>query len=362
MTNILEEFKYVPQSTVTLAEALSTFIKEGITFGRIKGGEKIPTIQKISETTGLSFGMARRMVERLAREGYVYSRPHTGTIVLPREGNILRGRILFALPDVDACRYHADQVMDVLRHKLSAANYALSVCTFSLDESADLSYLKSELLRAPDMVIAARATPKVQKCLAESGISHFFVYGDKPLDEKRPWVRFFDETALSHFAEHCEKAGVKHVVQVRFEENETRDAQHALEEKGISCSWMTISRGEEGRRRFDGVVQCAYDTFAAMPRERIPDLLLFWNSFLTQGAVTAFLARGIRLPEDVKVVTLSNTGVGPVYTVPFTRFEVDPVDAGKKIADFAIAILLKGRIPRVPQVIPQYIFGSTFPF
>lgn len=36
------------------------------------------------------------------------------------------------------------------------------------------------------------------------------------------------------------------------------------------------------------------------------------------GAVTAFLSRGIRLPEDVKVVPLSNAGLGPVYPKSFT--------------------------------------------
>ena len=76
----------------------------------------------------------------------------------------------------------------------------------------------------------------------------------------------------------------------------------------------------------------------------------------------AFLARGINIPEEVKIVTLSNTGVGPVYIKPFTRFEVDPADAGQKIGDFALSILTRGRIPRPPQVKPQYVIGETFPF
>ena len=361
MNNILQNFHFVSDGTTTLVDALCRFIKEGIAFGSIKGGDRLPTMDEMCRDTGLTFAQARRVTERLSREGYVRSRPHVGTVVLSRDGNILRGRVLLILPDVDTCRYHPTQMIDIVRSRLMAAGYAFSVATFPLGEDADLSVLKSELLRATDLVIATRATPQVQRCLAESGVNHFFAYGDKPESDDRPWIRFAAETALSDFAEHCARAGVKHVVQVRFEDNETLDAGPALAAKGVASSWMTLSRSKEGWGRFDGIVHCAYKTFSAMPRKNIPELLLIWNSFITQGATMAFLARGIRLPENVKVVTLSNTGVGPVYIKPFTRIEINPVDAGEKIAKFTISILAKGRIPRLPQITPRYALGKTFP-
>ena len=123
-----------------------------------------------------------------------------------------------------------------------------------------------------------------------------------------------------------------------------------------------ISRPEAGRSRFEGIVQCACEKFETMPRESIPDLLLFWNAFAAQGAMMAFLDRGIRIPEDVKVVSIAHTGFGPVYIKPVTRFESDPMDAGEMISDFALAVLAKGRIPAPPTIAPQYIFGATFPF
>lgn len=363
MRNLLENFRFEPDGATTLVDALCHFIKEEITFGRITGGEKFPTIGEISKATGLTFAQARRVTGRLAREGYVRARPHSGTVVLPRNGNALRGRVLLILPDIDIGRYHPSQMIDIVGRKLTAAGYLFSVATFSLDASDDqLPALNSVLLRATDLVIAARATPRVQKILAESGVNHIFAYGDKPEFDGSPWIRFSSETAISHFADHCVKVGVKHVVQVRLEDNETLDAQPALAERGIDSSWMTLVRQKRSWGRFDGIVHCGYETFAALPRTSIPEILLFWNSFLTQGAMMAFLARGIRLPEDVKAVTLSNTGIGPVYIKPFTRFEIDPCEAGEKIADFALAVLAKGRVPSPPQITPQYVFGETFPF
>jgi len=82
--SILDNFRHAPDGVTSLVDALCSFIKEEIAFGRIKGGERFPTISEIGKATGLTFAQARRVTECLAREGYVKSRPHAGTVVLSR--------------------------------------------------------------------------------------------------------------------------------------------------------------------------------------------------------------------------------------------------------------------------------------
>ena len=363
MKDLFSNFSFAPDGTTTMVDAVCSFLKEEIAFGRIKGGEKFPTINEIGKATGLTFNKARRIVEQLAREGYVRSRPHIGTVVLSRSKDMLRGRVLVAYPDIDVCRYYPTQLFDSINRKLAAAGYAVSVATFPLDAGGSIARFKSELHRATDLVIALRATQKVQRCLAESGVKRIFAYGDKPkVDDGSPWIQFQPEEALSRFAHHCVMSGVRHVAQVRFEGNETLDAGPVLSKSGIDSSWLTLSRTEGGTSRFGGIVRCACEMFEAMPRKSIPELLLFWNAFAAQGAMMAFLDRGIRIPENVKIVSISETGFGPVYVKPVTRFESNPIDAGEKIADFALAVLAKGRVPSPPMISPHYVFGATFPF
>ena len=57
----------------------------------------------------------------------------------------------------------------------------------------------------------------------------------------------------------------------------------------------------------------------------------------------ALLDHGIRVPEDVKVVTVSHKGFGSAYIKPLTRFESDPTEAGEKISEFVLAVLAKVR-------------------
>lgn len=362
MKDFLHNFRFAPDGSTSLEDALCSFIKEEIAFGRLKGGERLPTMGEISQATGLTFGKARGVVERLAREGYVHSRPRVGTIVRERKGNLLRGRVLVAVSDADVSRFYRAQMLETMRRKLSAVGYAFSIVTFPLHRSDGLAALRHELLRATDLVVAMRATPAVQKCLEESGVAHVYVFGDRSKAADRPWIRFSLAPALSLFADHCEKALVKRVVQVRFEKNPLFDARPALAKKGIACSWLDIPGKGESRWAFENSVRRSYETFAAMPREELPDLLLFWTSFLAQGAITAFLSRGIQMPEDVKAVTLASAGLGPVYTKSFTRFVIDPVDAGEKAAAFVLGVLAKGRVPSPPLITLKYIFGETFPF
>ncbi len=359
--NLLENFHFAPDGTTTPADALCAFIKDEIVEGRLKAGSLMPTIKELAEESGLSFRIARGVVERLAREGYVRSRPRVGTVVLPRDVRTVRGRVLLALPDVDASSYHATQIADAVRRTLTAAGYVFTTVVFSQDARRSLSFLKYELVHAPDIAIVLYSMPHVRKYLREAGIRCVYVYGDEPSAEEGPWLRFSSEEAIASFVAHCLRAGVTRVTQVRFNGNETPDARSALSAAGIKSDWMNVPRWDV-LGRYEGLKRSAYDIFSDMPREQMPDVFLFWDDFLAQGALTAFLKRGLRAPNDIKVVTLANRGLGPVYPEPLTRFECDAAETGEKVAGFVLALLAKGRIPPPPVISPQYIFGATFPY
>ena len=360
-TDFLKNFHYAANGATTRADALCAFIKDEIIYRRLKAGEPLPTIQKLAEASGLTFRVARGVVEQLSREGFVRSRPRVGTVVLPRDGNAICGRVLFVLPDVDACSYHVTTIADALRRRLSAAGYALSTVVFSYDGRTGLSFLKHELVRTPDAAIVIYGTAAICKCLRDAGVKSVFIYGAPPKKEEGRWIRFSAEEAIGSFVRHCVRAGVKRVTQVRFKGNETPDAAAPLAAMGIKSTWMTVPR-LDGLGRYEGIERSAYNVFLTLPRSAFPDVFLFWDDFVAQGALTAFLGRGVRIPGDVKVVSLSNRGLGPVYSEALTRIECDATEAGEKVAVFALALLAKGRLPAAPAIAPQYVFGATFPF
>ena len=359
--DFLKNFRFTSDGTTIAADALCAYLKGEIAGGRLKPGTTLPTIKQLAEKTGLSFRIARGVVERLVKEGYVRSRPRVGTVVLPRDIRVQYGKVLFALPDVDASSYHATQIADALHRRLSQAGYIFTTAIFPLDSRLDRSFLAGELAHAPDIVVALYAKPHIRKYLRKTGLKCLFVYGDEPAAGEGPWIRFSSDDASAVFAEHCTRTGVRRVVQVRFDGNETPDVSSTLAAVGIACEWKTIQRWDV-LGRYEGIKRAAYEAFLELPRADFPDVFLFWDDFVAQGALTAFMKRGIKIPEDVKVVVLSNRGLGPVYAEPLTRFECDAATAGEKVADFTLALLAKGRTPPPPVISPQYVFGATFPY
>ena len=359
--SFMMDFRPETNGAVTAGEALFAYLKREIVSGNAKPGMALPTIQKLAEMSGVTFRIARGAIERLAREGYVRSRPRVGTVVLPRDAHVMRGKVLFALPDVDASSYHVTQIADSLHRELGKAGYVFTTAVFSQNPRHDHSFIKCELDHAPDIVVSMYAKTHLRRYLAGKGIRCIYVYGEKPEENEGPWIRFSAEDAISVFVEHCVRKGVGKVVQVRFSGNETPDAESALSAAGISCAWKTIPRWDV-LGRYEGIERAAFETFLNMPQEKFPDVFLFWDDFVAQGALTAFMKRGVSIPRDIKIAVLSNRGRGPVYTEPLTRFECDAAAAGEKIACFTLSMLAKGRVPTPPVISPQYVFGSTFPF
>ena len=92
------------------------------------------------------------------------------------------------------------------------------------------------------------------------------------------------------------------------------------------------------------------------------DLLVFTDDFVATGALVAMLSAGVAIPRDVRVVSLSNRGLGPVFLVSLTRIENDPVKHGEQLAEAVCAFLAGRRIRKGMGVIaPEYIVGESFP-
>ena len=70
---------------------------------------------------------------------------------------------------------------------------------------------------------------------------------------------------------------------------------------------------------------------------------------------------GVRLPEDVKVVTWANHGLGPVFWKSLARMEMDPYAHGATIAQYVLSFLRGHGLPDDAAIGPRYIDGDTFP-
>ena len=83
-----------------------------------------------------------------------------------------------------------------------------------------------------------------------------------------------------------------------------------------------------------------------------------WRVMAVAGGLIALAATGIRVPEEMRVATLANRGLGPVWFKPLTRLEYDPVGNARLIGGYVLAILDGKDVPP-PRLNMAFIPGET---
>ena len=142
------------------------------------------------------------------------------------------------------------------------------------------------------------------------------------------------------------------------------DAVPALAKAGISAATMEVEKPsdfEAGEAIARGALAAFRERFATEGRAWLPDLLFFFDDFLATGALVAMQEAGLRFPDDVKVVSVSNKGHGPIYPVALTRIEYDAARFGDALSEAVCAFLQGRKIRRkMEHLAPEYIVGESF--
>jgi DNA-binding LacI/PurR family transcriptional regulator len=93
---------------------------------------------------------------------------------------------------------------------------------------------------------------------------------------------------------------------------------------------------------------------------RRPDLVYFTDDYLARGGFWALEELGLRVPDDMKVVTLTNYGNAPFYPRPLTRIECNPYRNAASVARLVLRFLRTRRFTGSVVEDVRYIRGETF--
>ena len=350
----------------SLSEQMAYGIRQAIASRFYKPGDVLPTILEWSKLLNVSIRVPEAAVAALVRDGLITAQKGVGCIVNAQRQDVWRGRVLVIMPDGDYV-YYLNMLTGRLRTLLTKAGYLYTQVTVPQESHRvyDLRQLGHEVEMRPDFTLLLNSSSSIERRLSKSGV-RFGVYGKKRcgLQGCVTNMRCDVESSVAKFVRHCKKAGVKSVLQVSKTTGGYFDAVPELREVGILADewrvepWPGCGRTESVQR---GALAAFRDRFAKEGRRWLPDLLVFTDDYLASGALPAMLMAGVGIPRDVKVVSLANAGHGPVYPMPITRIEVDPLAHGEAIAETLLAVL-DGRKPRRRNTITsEYVVGDTFP-
>lgn len=337
-------------------------LRQQILSGAYRAGDVLPTMKEIAAMSGVSFKTARRAIERLTDEGLVNPRPRIGSVVMPRNVRMWKGHVLFVLPEEDEASYYVNMFSNEMRRRMVGSDYLFSRVTASRRRTGSRAQLESMLRQSFDLAIVMYDSPYVVKRLEAVRIPYIVI----SLEAKEAGsgcvglIRFDKDGAVDDLALQCQAAGIRSVTEVGFGSPGTYSAAAALERCGIGVTSVSV-KPDAACGRLEGVERGALKAFMALPKKSFPDVFLFLDDFVAQGALTALGARGVRIPEDVKVVTVSNLGLGPVYWKTLSRIEHDPVHDGGVVSQYALALLSGCKNLKAPVLRQSYREGETFP-
>ena len=346
----------------TLVEQVADGLRTCILSGVYRPGDVLPTTRGLADELGVSRIVTRAAVRRLAADGLVNPKPSVGSVVLGPGGRLWRGNVLF-VQRTDGRTFYDSVFTAVLRARLVKAGWLFTQVTASPlpGGSADLAELEVHLASPVSLAIAMFDNPGAERALSRAGVP-FLTLGDKSSCRLRGCVghvRYDRSAAAGRFVAAAKRAGVRSVLEVGMDDRD--DIGAALAAAGVRASRWTVAVPDRANMPVS-VAFAARDAFAARlakSRAWLPDLLYFSDDYVCAGALTAFSAAGVRVPENVRVATWSNRGNGPVFARALARMEMDPEGDAVKVADALLARLGGDPRPIAFDLAPVFVPGET---
>ena len=356
-----------------LSDQLAEGLRQAILTGRYSPGTRLPTNLEWAKMLGVSIRVPEAAIARLVSEGLIVARRRIGCVVAER-GNKpnWKGHVLVVVPDGDACYYSAVQ-LGCVRAKLSSEGYLVTSMTVLHGDGDsnrfkyDLAPLEFALRQSVDLAVLIfnYKRPSIARAVSRSGVPFVEFADAEPCIMKGcvGSVCLDTATAMSRLADSIRSAGVRRVMQVgAYTSN--YDADFIGEMPGVEFSKWRTERNIAAFGGNESMVRGAMDSFLRRFKSRgrgwLPDLFYFTEDHVAAGALTAMLREGVRIPEDVRVVTMANWGLGPVYPVSLARLEMNPYTHGDALAQMALDYL-KHKKPQGRRTVPlKYIEGDSF--
>ena len=346
-----------------LAAQLASQLIQAIETGYYKAGDILPPVRDLASLLDVSKGVAEQALAIVRDEGLVSPRPRVGSVVCAKDHPRWKGHVVIVVPPGRVNPFD-DSVHVHLRDTLTAQGYLTSSVTVAETRPRlfnDFALLDTMLSHQTDLVVQLHDQDNIARWLSKRGTPfvRLTAYGLCP-PNCRGVVSRDDFLSFAPFLEHCRETAIRRVVQVMG--FPCFDLSGPLGKIGIQVETFRYPRWREngsGRELTAWAVAALSKRLAEQGRSWLPDLLFFNDDHFATGGLLALTAAGVRIPEDVRVATWSNSDYGPSFLKPLTRMEMDNSAVGGVLTNCILDYLRTGTFPQGVTIGPKFILGET---
>ncbi len=337
-------------------------LRHAILSGAVAAGEGLPTLLEMAAQLGVSEIVVRRAVRRLSAEGLVKGRPRSGFLVCDTRRRPWRATVLYLHWSGPEMYYHSvlsATVGERLQNERVLMLQALLTAADAMREFAKVQTLLDT--QPPTLVVLEGGADWLDRHLEQRRIPFLHMTYDAPSPLAAGHILLCGEAAMAAVAEHCRRCGVRTAL-LAMANGPSVSLPARLAAAGIEVETLPLEQAPElpSPAAVETGALRAFERWLAA-RPKLPDLIYFGDDFAARGGLQALATRGVRIPEDVQVVSWANRGLGPVFAKPLTRVEMDPMRHGEQVAEAILRQLDRDDDgPSAPtRLEPEFVVGET---
>ena len=351
-------FRLDRDSRIGLAEQIADGFGRAIKDGIYSPGDKLPTIKELATFFSVGEITIRGALATLTNLGLVNPRRGVGAVVVGPGGRLRRGRVLIVTGELSS-NYCFSVMTGILQQELLQAGYQPYRIAVLKGNDGRVGYwqLDQMLGESISLVVLFGTVFGIRERIRRAGIPCIAI-GDPDIAD----VTWHASSALPDFIAHCRSVGA-HDIMLPVTPGSDRRWLDALTCAGLQARCLNI-RHERlaetlGERVFRGAFK-AFERRLSAGRDWLPDVFLFMDDFVAFGALYAMDMAGVRIPEDVGVVTWCARGSFPFYRKRLTCLETDPYAGGRMFSRHVLEALAGKPLPEGLCIRSTYKIGETF--
>ena len=359
-------FRIVKDDATPLVRQVADGLRTAVLGGYYSPGDRLPSFDAMAKTLGVSRIVTKEAFRRVAAEGLLASRERLGTFVRDTNEKRWLGHVVF-VGFADDGNFFQSVFSGVLRDTFMEAGYFFTEVHLrhkAGEGKSGCSSLEFALSRSVDLAITCNSPAGAIALLAERKVPYVYVAESPRKPAGAVGFTWYDKAlATGDFVGECLRQGIEEVVEFCWERLNV-DVGPACRKAGLAVKKIVV-RSEIAFAPLLNLQRAGMEAFAKAiqaptfkpgnPRR----LYFFNNDFLAIGALLSLSRAGLEAPQDIRIATWANAGLGPVYHRELSRMEMDPFAAGTTVAAAALEYLNTGKYPEGAVIGPKWVKGET---
>ena len=351
-------------SDTTLTEQFVLSLKAAIRAGDLRVGEILPPVREWAAALGCSAFVPRRAMGLLAKEGVLTIKRHVGAIVTGRLAPERKKLVIYVTRDngdIWSRNVFAFRLGEILR-KAGFRFEHVHINRRSPEFACD--HLTDAISRGVDFAVCEVAQSRFTEAFRKAGIPFAVIaIGNEEFRGAEAVFSRVDDELVDDIVGLLKRTKCRRVALYGAGELVNDRLSAPFFKAGIHLQRRNILPEQSRhscRATVDSVQRSALESFEAMlsAGTGLPDAFVFYDDYIAAGAFLSLAHHGVKIPEDVKVLTFSNKGLGPVFFRPLTRFESDHAANAAKIGRW-IKAWISGKPIAPPRIAAKLIQGDT---